>query len=54
MTSDINFTCALNGVGTTCMSTTFLNLNTSQLLRECVEENILSSRIHCLRNKNII
>ena len=53
MIIDINLTCALKGMGTTCKSTTFSNLGTSQLLGECVEENILPSRIHCLRNKNI-
>ena len=53
MIVDIIFICALRGVGTTCKSTTFSILRTSQLLGECVEENILPSRIHCLRNKNI-
>ena len=53
MIIDINFTCALKVVGMTCKSTTFSNLGTSQLLGECIEENILPSRIHCLCNKNI-
>ena len=44
MIIDINFICALKGVGTTCKSTTFSNLRTSQLLGERVEENILPSR----------